>query len=175
MASHSLQRKFGVFLFVLKALWSGPNKCYLLFSTIPLHTSSTPIKINQHSLGTHTPCTLFVLFIWNPDFISSLSLAQVPLPPPSLSQPTVNPLTLYGLWGTYLLSPHKHLRKLCAPNLYIHLPYQMINDYICLIHLHLPKPRFLNLAAIILGQITLLWWDVIYTVGCLAATVASSH
>ena len=51
----------------------------------------------------------------------------------------------------------------------------MINDYICLIHLHLPKPRFLNLAAIILGQITLLWWDVICTVGCLAATVASSH
>ena len=175
MASHYLQRKFGVFLFVLKALWSGPNKCYLLFSTTPLHTSSTPIKISQHSLGTPTPGTLFVLFIWNPDCISSLSLAQVPLPPPSFSQPTVNPITLYGLWGTYLLSPHKYLRKLCAPDLYIHLPYQMINDYICLIHLHLPKPRFLNLAAIILGQITLLWWDVICTVGCLAATVASSH
>lgn len=31
------------------------TKCYLLFSTTPLHTSSTPIKINQHSLGTPTP------------------------------------------------------------------------------------------------------------------------
>lgn len=151
-----------------------PTKHYLFFSTTPLHTSSTPIKISQHSSHTPTPCTLFVLFTGIQMLSLLLRRARVPPPPPSLPQPTVTPVLFRDLGA---LTPCHHT------GIYVNFVLQ-IYTYVYIRRLMMLSiwffftvlTRFLNLSTIdIWGWITLLRWDVVCIVGCLAAFLASTH
>lgn len=73
----------------------------LLFTQAPLQFKSTNIPERR-------PCSSHCSFIWNPDLISSLRLAQVPPPPPSLPQPIVNPIALSVLSGLGAFIPCHH-------------------------------------------------------------------